>query len=102
MARYAPHVVYQFLKCVRHLGGNSPCSRIVAISRIHHAVAIEPGLRRAPPENGNISTCGGRLSVNSPRNSLDWEPGDRPPNRKSPPMVGISPTMRHGFSDHRT
>src|SRR6266566_9666849 len=100
MARYAPHVVYQFLKCVRHLGGQFPL-----LSNCRD--------KPHPPRGGDRTRSPARVS-------RKWEYFDMrretfgefasqfaglgawsPPNRKSPPMVGISPTMGRGFSDHR-
>ncbi len=45
---------------------------------------------------------GRRLSAFSPRKWPNTEPGDRQPIRKSPQLVGISPTRKGGFSQRRT
>jgi hypothetical protein len=64
-----------------------------------HAVAIEPGLRRQPPENRNIRGGGRRLSANSTLNPHIWGCRDRPPDCKSPPLVAISATIPPVFSE---
>jgi hypothetical protein len=54
------------------------------------------------PENGNISGCGGRLSAISALYSRKRDPIDRCQKRKSPPLAGVSLTVRGDFSERRT
>jgi hypothetical protein len=67
-----------------------------------HAVAIKPSLRRQSPKNGNIRGGGQRLSANWPRIRSTRDSGDGLPNRKSPPIVGLSAIRGASFSDAAT
>jgi hypothetical protein len=69
---------------------------------LRHPVVIEPGLRRRSPENGNIRGGSRRLSAQWPRIWRIQESGDRPPNRKSPPIVGLSASCGGCLSGFRT
>jgi hypothetical protein len=53
-------------------------------------VAIEPGLQRQSPENGNFPPGGRRLSANLRLRPRNRKRGDRPPECKSPPLAGLS------------
>jgi hypothetical protein len=63
-----------------------------------HPVAIEFSLWRRSPENGNIRGGSRRLSAYWPRIWRILELGDSSPNRKSPPIVGLSASFRSSSS----
>jgi hypothetical protein len=60
---------------------------------------IELGIRRLSPKNGNIRGSGWRLLPNRPQISRIRESGDLIQNCKSPPMAGLSATIRASLSD---
>ena len=66
------------------------------------AVPIEPGLRPQSPKNGSFSNVRRRLSAISLRECPKPEPGDWWPIRKSPPLAGLSASIRDNFSKRRT
>jgi hypothetical protein len=68
----------------------------------HHAVVIEPGLRRQSTTNGNFPGRGGRLSATSPLGARNRERRDRPLNCESPSLAGLSALMRQIFRDAGT
>src|SRR5882757_3926235 len=70
--------------------------------KLGHAVQIEPGLRPQSPKNGSFSNVRRRLSAISLRECPKSEPGDWWPIRKSPPLAGLSASIRDSFSERRT
>ena len=54
----------------------------------------KPSLRSPSPENGNISAGGRRLLAISPIRSRNRKAGDRLLNWKSPPLAGLSTSIR--------
>jgi hypothetical protein len=70
--------------------------------KLGHAVQIEPGLRPQSPKNGSFSNVRRRLSAISLRECPKSEPGDWCPIRKSPPLAGLSASIRDSFSERRT
>jgi hypothetical protein len=80
------------LKAGKHVVGrrNKHC-------RTGHAVAIEPGLRRRSPKNGNIWIFVRRLSAIWACKAPNLEPGDWPMDRKSPPLAGFSLVVSGNF-----
>jgi hypothetical protein len=70
--------------------------------KLGHAVQIEPGLRQQSPKNGSFSNVRRRLSAISLRECPKSEPGDWRPIRKSPPLAGLSASIRDSFSERRT
>jgi hypothetical protein len=67
-----------------------------------HAVQIELGLRPQSPENGSFSIVCRRLSAIPLAECPKWEPRDWRLIRKSPPLVGLSASIRGIFSERRT
>jgi hypothetical protein len=70
--------------------------------KLGHAVEIEPSLRPQSPKNGNFPDVRRRLSAILLWQSPKWESGDRPQMCKSPPLAGLSTSIRGSFSDRRT
>jgi hypothetical protein len=70
--------------------------------RLSHPVQIEPRLRPKSPKNGSFPNVRRRLSAISLRECPKPAPGDRLPNRKSPPLAGLSASIRGIFSERRT
>jgi hypothetical protein len=67
-----------------------------------HAVQIEPGLWPQSSKNGSFSHFRRRLSSNSLRDCPKSDPGDRWLIRKSPPLAGLSASIRDILSGSRT
>jgi hypothetical protein len=65
-------------------------------------VEIEPGLRPQSPENGSFSSVCQRLSAVSLGECRKSEPGDWRLIRKSPPLAGLSASVRGTLSGRRT
>ena len=63
---------------------------------------IESSLRPQSPKNGSFSSVRRRLSAISLRECPKSEPGDWWPIRKSPPLAGLSASIRDSFSERRT
>ena len=57
---------------------------------LRKTVMIEPSLRLQSPENGSFRGGDRRLSATSTLSLLNRERGDRPLDRKSPLIVGLS------------
>ena len=56
----------------------------------------------ASPKNGNISNIRRKLSAISRRKWPNWAFGDRPLNRKSPPLACLSSVSEGKISERRT
>jgi hypothetical protein len=63
---------------------------------------IELGLRPQSPKNGNFPSVRRRLSAILLWECPKSESGDWPQMCKSPPLAGLSASIRDGFSDRRT
>jgi hypothetical protein len=70
--------------------------------KLGHAVQIEPGLRPQSPKNGNFPSVRRRLSAILLWECPKSESGDWPQICKSPPLAGLSASIRGSFSDRRT
>jgi hypothetical protein len=67
--------------------------------KLGRAVQIEPCLRSQSPKSGSISVYGRRLSDTPGPSLRSREPRDRWPNCKSPPLAGLSASMRRCFAE---